>query len=285
MNNKVFAVIGGDMRQAFIYKSLRSDGIEAVPFGVPGYVDSISDIQKLINISDIIILPMPATKDGTTVNAPFSEKIIYIDELLQSAKGKGKIIFAGALSKELLTKADDLSITLIDYLQREELAVLNAVPTVEGAVEIAMKNTDFTLFKSKCLVTGYGRIGKILSRTLQSLGADVTVAARKTSDLAWIKAEGYEGMNIYELSNLHKYDIIFNTVPHLIFKRQQLQQLSEHCLIIDLASLNGGVDFEYAKELKLNAIHALSLPGKVAPKSAALIIKDTIFNYLREECL
>ena len=42
------------------------------------------------------------------------------------------------------------------------------------------------------------------------------------------------------------------------------------------------MDFEAAKELGLNVIWALSLPGKVAPITAGKIITDTILNIIGE---
>ena len=45
----------------------------------------------------------------------------------------------------------------------------------------------------------------------------------------------------------------------------------------------GGVDFDSAQRMGITAIHALSLPGKVAPKTSGEIIKNTIFNILEEE--
>ena len=62
----------------------------------------------------------------------------------------------------------------------------------------------------------------------------------------------------------------------MIFPRRVLAQLKPGCVLIDLASKPGGVDFEAAKELGVHAVQALSLPGKTAPRAAAEIIRDTI---------
>ena len=43
-------------------------------------------------------------------------------------------------------------------------------------------------------------------------------------------------------------------------------------LIIDLASGSGGTDFAAAEKLGLAAVHALSLPGKVAPQTAGELL-------------
>ena len=61
-----------------------------------------------------------------------------------------------------------------------------------------------------------------------------------------------------------------------------LEQLQPECLIIDLASRPGGVDFEAAGELGLKTIWALSLPGKVAPITAGGIIRDTVLHMMAD---
>ena len=57
-----------------------------------------------------------------------------------------------------------------------------------------------------------------------------------------------------------EFDVIFNTVPSLLFTRDVLKRIKKDTLIIDLASRPGGVDFSAAKELGLRVIWALSLP-------------------------
>jgi len=45
---------------------------------------------------------------------------------------------------------------------------------------------------------------------------------------------------------------------------------------------SGGVDFEAAGRLGVNAQRALSLPGRVAPQAAGEIIKTTIYHMIEE---
>jgi dipicolinate synthase subunit A len=130
---------------------------------------------------------------------------------------------------------------------------------------------------------GFGRIGKILARMLLGIGANVTVEARKYQDLAWIKSYGYNGVHLNQLEKvIGNYDVIFNTIPSVILDTEILSKIKKDCLVIDLASKPGGVDFEMARDMGLKVIWALSLPGKVAPNTAGNIIKDTIFNIIDE---
>ncbi|MDE7244858.1 MAG: dipicolinate synthase [Oscillospiraceae bacterium] len=161
--------------------------------------------------------------------------------------------------------------------------IANAVPTAEGALQLAMASTDYTLSGSRCLVTGYGRIGRLLSERLQALGANVTIAARKYSDFAWAAAHGFSTVQISRLSGrLGAYDLIFNTVPALLFDANRLRETREDCVLLDLASAPGGFDQTAAKALGRQVICAPGLPGKTAPRTAAAAIRDSIYHILEE---
>ena len=121
-----------------------------------------------------------------------------------------------------------------------------------------------------------------LAERLGALGADVTVAARKFSDIARAQSQGHAGIELAHLDEAGDFDVIFNTVPALIFDRARLEKLEKATLLIDLASRPGGVDFSAAAELQIKTVWALSLPGRVAPKSAGRIIKNTILNMIKE---
>ena len=104
---------------------------------------------------------------------------------------------------------------------------------------------------------------KVLARKMAGLAAKVTCAARKDEDLAWIRAYGHNETNINTIGeNLGEFDIIINTVPHLILNKERLQHVKKECLLIDLASNPGGIDKKEAKERNLKLIWALALPRK-----------------------
>ena len=146
-----------------------------------------------------------------------------------------------------------------------------------------MQEMPTRLFGESCVISGFGRIAKVLCRDLLALGMNVTVSARRFSDLAWIGIYGAKKLPVSELGGqLESYDLIINTVPARLFDRELLEKIRKDSLIIDLASKPGGIDFDAAQELGVNAVWALSLPGKVAPISAGQIICDTIQNILSE---
>ena len=281
-----FGIIGGDERQLAMAESMEKDGYKVYisGFGNKSFYNNIKNttVSEVIEKNEYIVLPLPVTKDFINLNAPFSEENIVLDDKFAKML-KNKKIFCGVSDnlKKIGAFWEDLSIK--DFSTREEFAINNAVPTAEGAIEIAMKETKKTINGSRCLVSGYGRIGKVLAKMLNGLGADVTISARKAEDLAFIKLLGYNPILTSQIQNTGPYDIIFNTIPALVFDIKTLVHSAKDALIIDLASLPGGVDFNAAQRLKINTIHALALPGKVAPYTAGEIIKNTVYNMIKEE--
>lgn len=280
-----FGVIGGDKRQIALAESIAADGYSVYVYGFEN-IESIKGV-KMVSLNDValicdnIVLPLPVTADGRHLNAPYCTKKIILDDSFAELM-KSKQVFGGMMGKLYQTSDIWDEIDTYDYFTREELAVRNAVPTAEGAIEIAMKEYPGTVNGSQCLVVGYGRVGKMLSWMLRGIGAKVTVSARNQTDLAWIQSQGYRAINTNDICDNAQYDIIFNSVPALIFTRKLLSKVAASTLIIDLASSPGGVDFEAAEKLGTKVIKALSLPGKVAPKTAGEIIKNTIYNIIEE---
>ena len=285
---KAFTIIGGDRRSAYLAATLISDGYRVTVSGLETCeelpAEAISrDIHTAISGADAVILPMPLSGDNVTVNAPLSASAVLIDEVFAAARPE-QFFAGGKVSAGLRGKLKRQNINIIDYMEREELAIMNCIPTSEGAIALAMANRPSTLFGSRALVIGNGRIGKILSQSLRDLGAQVTVSARRPGDFALIRAARMRPAHTDRLQSIvSAFDIIFNTAPALVLTAGVLKHCATDCLIIDLASKPGGVDFAAAGHLGLNAVQALSLPGRVAPKTAADIIKETILNVYMEE--
>lgn len=270
--------IGGDLRQLTLLEFFRRNGYCVKIYGYDSAEEKTENIDDIYK-SDIIILPMP-TCSSNKIYAPFYQEEIYINDLEFPC---GKMIFYGGANALLEKKLLNSGSICVDYMKREELMIKNAVPTAEGAIEIAISETAKTIFGESVLVTGYGNVAKALARTLKALGADVTVAARKKSALAEACSCGYKSICISEIKNIiGEYELVFNTVPTVLFDELVLSSLLDDALLIDLASKPGGIDFDAAKKLKKRVIWALSLPGKTAPITAGEIIYETISEILSE---
>lgn len=279
-------IIGGDLRQAKLVEILREDGHTVHTCALERAPDcNWKDAVGLDGVewADCVILPLPVTGDGVTLNAPLSEHRFLLEQVFDALRPE-QIICAGKVDETAQALARERGLVLHDYFAREELAVANAVPTVEGALQIAMEELPITLHGARTLVIGYGRLGKLLVQRLNAMGAKVSVAARKWSDLAWAEVFGC-GVEQTELLEgwLCSYDLIINTVPATVLGKERLEEVRKGSLVIDLASKPGGVDMQAAQQLGVKVVWALSLPGKVAPVTAGKAIAKTIYNILREQ--
>lgn len=275
---KCFGVIGGDRRQAELARLLEHDGKQVVTFGLELWRGNGSTLVEAAK-ADCILLPLPLCKKPDMLNST--------GETVTTAEVFGllhpeQLIFAGQVKPAQGLEAERRGLRLTDYLAREELAAANAIPTAEGAIQIAMEQLPVTLNGTEALVLGFGRIGKLLAQRLLGLGVRVTVAARKCEDRVWAEALGCKTVHSENLDGrLSRFQVIFNTVPSLLLNGLLLSQLREDCLCIDLASQDG-LDYSAADELHIQALRAKGLPGKVAPVTAAAAIRDTIYHILEE---
>jgi len=232
-------------------------------------------------MADCVVLPLPMSRDGVHLNLPLGGETLRLEELWPLL-GKGTVC-GGSITQPLYAAAQKQGIELLDYYDREEVQVENAIATVEGALQEAMGATDTTIHGSRVLVLGYGRISKILAHRLHAMGAQVTVAARRRSDRSWAKAFGCAACSMEELSEaLERAEVVFNTIPVPLLNRDALQKLKPGSLIIELASAPGGVNRKEAEGMGLHLITARGLPGKVAPLRAAVTLRDAIYHILKE---
>ena len=282
----LFWIVGGDLRQVRLAELLQEDGHRVQTYAMEQRPEggrlTGTDTLRGIEEADCVILPLPLMAEEGILNAPLSDRKLPLTLIFQSLR-PGQIVCGGRAAPQVLEMAEGAGTPFLDYYAREEMEIANAIPTAEGAIQIAMEELPTTLYGARVLILGYGRLGKVLAHRLQGLGARVTVAARSYRDLAWIQAFGCQAERTDGLDGwLGGYDLLINTVPARILDRVRLADLDEGCLVIDLASKPGGVDFEGAAQLGVKVIWALSLPGKVAPLTSGTIIRDTIYHMLQE---
>lgn len=276
-------IIGGDSRQLYMADYLESLGFKISIYGLPDSKRKNEfDLKSAIEECDGIIFPLPISKDGkypSTV-VPIKETL---DEMLPFITAE-KPVFGGMINRGIKSKFEKRNIKIYDYFEREDVTVMNTIPTAQGILKTLIDNIEYTIHSSKCAVFGFGRVARVTADVLKSVGANVTVCARKNGDLASANVLGMESCKISEFYKIaHEFNIIINTVPSVVIDRKILKNVRPDCLIIDVASAPFGTDFAAAYELGLNAMQCSSLPGKVAPKTAGKIIADGILNIIMEE--
>lgn len=229
--------------------------------------------QMLKNIENdklVEILPIPVTRDKIYIcdsNVKITDFFKKIDE--------NSLIFCG--KKFLLPENIIKKYKIYDYSDNETFLLKNAELTAYGTIKILNEKSDKPIKNLKILISGFGRIGKILSKLLVESKTNVHVLGHSEKDYFWIN--NFDATNFDYSDN--KFDFIINTVPKIIFNEENLKKINSKNFI-ELAS-KPGVDKKICKKLNINYISALGIPGKFYPLQAAKIIKESILKILKGE--
>ena len=286
---------GGDGRQLSAARALVGKGYNVFAFALPvgascDGVEYQDDPVCALRDARAIVLPLPTSRDGVHLNtsfdgAPSNFKLSNVLNLVDDSA----LIIGGKLPPAFSANAIDKGFGVRDYFESETFQIKNAYTTAEAALSIAMNSLSKNIRGARIAVTGYGRISRHLCRLLLGMGAEVTVCARKESDLTWAESAGCKTLNIGRAEAVYElacgYDVIYNTVPSWIFDREFLERVDKNTRIIELASAPGGIDICAAKELSSNISWALSLPGKYAPDSAGELIAECVDRFLAQEAV
>ena len=279
MKNRNIVIVGGDKRQKYLKEYLVQSGFSVDSYGLFDWDDDTDKLKSIINENSAIVLPLPATRNGKTINMPFSKKEISVDHLLPFL-GKENLVFGGIIKDDLLSRLRETDIPFVDYYD-EAFIEKNAVLTAFGTLKIILEHIDFALPMGSFAITGYGRVAKETASLLTSLSCDVTVFARNPSQREDANIKGCKAYPITTLSSFaHSFDIIINTVPSEIITEETAKNINEKCKVIELASAPYGMDFEVMRKNGIDVIKAFGLPGKYTPKTAGEIIGNKIINYL-----
>lgn len=273
-----FAVIGGDDRELYLISELQKQGayIVGVGFEKASPISGMTlapSLEDVVSQVDVLLFPMFGTDERGVVKAKYSNSPIVLNKkVLESIPARVPLVI-GFARPALRAAAENLGLKLVETGSLNELAILNSIPSAEGAIQMAMEATTITIHGSNSFVLGLGRCGWTLARMLQGIGARVTGVARKPSDLARAVEMGLHAVHFAELEDeISQAEIIFNTIPYPVLDRMMLDKVARDAVIVDLASIPGGTDFEYAQMLGIKALLAPGLPGLVAPKTAGRIL-------------
>lgn len=277
--------IGGDLRLSYMLREMAKRGYDVSAYCVPladtfPSVTVLSSLQEALDYSDVIVGPVPFSKTQLTINSSIEAKDLEMKNFLSHIKAS-HIIFGGAITPCVKLYCDVRSIKYFDFMQNEEVAILNAIATAEGTIAEAIKRSPVNLSGSTCLVLGYGKCGSVLAAKLKGLDANVCVCARRVDALAQAKAAGFETLPFDSLKNsLHEFLFIFNTIPAQYFDESLLKEVLQDATLIDISSNPGCFDLDAASKLGIKTALCLGLPGKYAPKTSGLILTEALVAQL-----
>ncbi|TYP77600.1 dipicolinate synthase subunit DpsA [Paenibacillus methanolicus] len=283
-------LLGGDARQLEVIRKLTEldasvtvAGFDQLRTPLDGAIQAEYS-QELFQSADALILPAVGTDDDGKIMTVFSDQELILTSQEVSKLPKHSTVYAGMAKPYLRELCGKHGIALVELFDRDDVAIYNSIPTAEGAIMMAIQNTDITIHGSSSMVLGIGRTGLTLARTLQGLGAKVKVGIRKEEHYARAYEMGFEPFYLKDLiRQVGNIDLLFNTIPTMIVTAQIIANLPSRAVIIDLASKPGGTDFRFAEKRGIKALLAPGLPGIVAPKTAGRIIAEVLSRLIMEE--
>lgn len=274
-------LLGGDNRTRYLDRFFTSKQYSTYCFGVYAPID-FTALKYALGLQYVsIILPLPVTKDGNSVQCPLIHSALPFETLLQLTAAENTV-YGGLIPKNLTELCLRKGIRTVEYYD-EEVVVKNAALTAEGTLRVLAENGIDLAAHPRIAVTGFGRVAKATAQALKSAGCAPTVAARSAKALATAEAFGYAVRSLSALlADASGFDVLINTVPAPLFTAAQLARTKQTVCIVDVASAPFGVDFDAARALSRTAVKAQSLPGKYTPQAAAEVIGEKLLSLISE---
>lgn len=262
--------IGGDMRMVYTAEKI-GRLYEADTLG-------LGEEKKPSGKYQIIVLPMPLTKDGEHIISPLSCEEIPIDRAAEYAQ-EGTVVYSGGYSSRLWEICRKHNMVCENYLSRETLILKNAALTAEAAAGLLINSTSGSLLGSNALIIGFGRIAKELAKRLKAFGCNVTAAARNPADRALAELSGFSALSIGDIIiHLAEFDYVINTAPVQIFTDRHFAGMKEGGAFMELATLGAEPSCGLCGKFGLKYIPGGGLPGKYSPKTAGEFIAQEIMT-------
>lgn len=279
--------IGGDLRQYYMVQQLLKKDFLIAVYGLDlddltEHVYHATSLKEAMNFSNILVGPIPFTRDKKNIFSNSAKEDLTLECFFKELNPFHQV-FAGSINQFIQKKFKNKNIPFFDFMKMETVSISNAIATAEGSIVEAITRCPINLHGAKCLVLGFGRCAKILADKLRGLNALVTIGARSEEALAYAAAYGYGTVNLNVLAkDIENYQFIFNSIPSMILDESVLSHVRKDVTIIDIASSPGGTNFEYCRQIKINASLCLGLPGKYSAKSSAEILNTALFDLIGE---
>ena len=145
LNNQKLAFIGGDCRLLYAANAFSDRGAECAVFANDAHISDEPLFTKARTLKDAltgaaaVILPIPVSRDGYTLNAPFYHERLSVESVAKMVSSD--TCLCAGLTGELF---DGYDFSVLDYALDEKFACRNADFTAEGAISIAIDKTNVT---------------------------------------------------------------------------------------------------------------------------------------------
>ena len=231
--------------------------------------------ENIRSVRDIILLPIPTSRDGVTVN-----KTGKTPEELFPLPNVSSAVVGYAIPPSFREWFSSVGMTVIDVSLDDVFVEENARLTADGTVGRILTEQKAAPSELSIGIIGYGRIGKRLLNLLSFMGARITLfttrdTLRRELGMIGVYTESCRALSDASRANeLSKLDVIINTAP-ASFMSEEVASSLPATTVIELAS---GNNFPKAA----NAVHYASVPAAMYPKSAGKVLRDSVLRMLGE---
>lgn len=242
-------VIGTDDRLRTLAKKLTSPS-RTVFYRGSDVWDATLNATVLDFFPDYIVLPIQPMK----IEVPLILGIKHAN------------FFVGRVNEHWEALLKDQHVTR--YLEDESFIWKNAALTAEGLIayfyerQISISNKSF-------IVTGFGRVAKMVAMKLKSLQADVTIAVRSAVQRSEAKVYGFPVIDL-KPEAMKEADALINTIPAQWLTQPFNEKITMP--IFDVASSPGCLYYV----IRSDYLMLSSLPGKYFADDAAQILYESI---------
>ncbi len=226
---------------------------------------SWNDIPK----EGYLVCATPFTKDGITVNTTLSTcKITKFLSFLTSQH----IIIGGGFPAEVTGYFQEKNIRYYDVLTSPNFAQKNAKLTAEGLLISLFSHTDISVRDFVPLIIGYGKCGKEIADVLRYFTSEIYIYDICQDALYDAKKHN---LNILSMESSSQINIIINTSPKNPFSSSQWSYFYNCDALFQVASGT----LKLPSTFPGKQISCPGIPGKYAPKTAAICMAQEICNH------
>lgn len=221
---------------------------------------------------DLILLPIPTTRDGTHITG--------CDVALSSALdgvGQGTVVVGYAIPASLCDRLSGNGALVLDAAHDEDFLASNAAITADGTLGRILTESRRAPRDLSVGIIGYGRIGSRLMSRLMFLGARVSVITTRQSVRLSLGESGVDCRDGDDPDRFSGLDIIVNTAPAETVSESEMAEMSRGGVwVIDLASGKYLSDSPALTKLP-------SVPDMMYPESAGRLYADLALRALDGE--
>lgn len=232
--------------------------------------DILSRSRRASRFSEIIILPIPTTRDGihaTGTDITLMDAIAYADH--------DTLVIGYGIPEEVSSVLSSFGATVCDVALDESFLSENAELTAVAALGILLSTERCAPRDMNIGIVGLGRIGRSLFEKLLYLGAHPRVYTTRETVRRELAELGIQSAAcpIVDGESLYGIEVLVNTAPSRIFEGEDVCAMPGEVRIMDLATgavLPNGANVERYP----------SLPARMLPISAGRAFAESVERFL-----